>query len=218
MGTAMTLEQAVRGQIGKIYAQMSKIMAEVSPIAKGRKNTQQGYTFRGVDDVYQALQHIMAKHGVFSLPTVLSDRTELKSTKTGGELIYRILTIRYDFYAEDGSNVSATVIGEGMDSGDKASNKAMSVGDKYALLQAFKIPTDEPKDPENDGHDLTTIKAKDIYIEGRMDHKEHFKALAAFRGLSATPGLRACSLACVQAKLTIGQLDAAIKEWLEANP
>lgn len=133
-----------------IYAAMSNIMAEVGAVAKNRNNTQQHYTFRGVDDVYQALQLIMAKHGVISLPTVIAERTEERTTKTGSALIYRVLTIRYDFYARDGSTVPATVIGEGMDSGDKASNKAMSVADKYALLQAFKVPTAEAKDPEND--------------------------------------------------------------------
>lgn len=96
----------------------------------------------------------MAKHGVYSLPTVIADRSEGRTTKNGAELIYRILTIRYDFYASDGSSVAAVVIGEGMDSGDKASNKAMSVAEKYCLLQAFKIPTEEPKDPENESHEL----------------------------------------------------------------
>lgn len=135
---------------GKIYQQMAKIMADIAPIAKERSNQQQGYKFRGIDDVYAAVQQIMAHHGVFSLPTVLEDRTEERTTKNGSALIYRVLKIRYDFYAEDGSSVPATVIGEGMDSGDKASNKAMSVGEKYCLLQAYKIPTSEPKDPEHE--------------------------------------------------------------------
>lgn len=143
---------------GKIYKQMSKIMAEVSPIAKARKNVAQSYMFRGVDDVYLALQELMAKHGVFSLPEVMAERTEDRTTQKGAALIYRVLTIKYTFFAEDGSNVSAVVVGEGMDSGDKASNKAMSVADKYALLQAFKIPTDDPKDPENDSHDVAKKK------------------------------------------------------------
>lgn len=144
---------------GKIYKQMALIMADIAPIAKERRNQQQGYQFRGIDDVYQAVQQVMAKHGVFSLPTVLEDRTEDRTTKSGSALIYRILKIKYDFYAEDGSSVTAVVIGEGMDSGDKASNKAMSVAEKYCLLQAYKIPTEEPKDPENDSHE-TAAKPK----------------------------------------------------------
>ncbi len=37
-----------------------------------------------------------------------------------------------------------------MDSGDKASNKALSIAMKYALLQVFCIPTEDAKDPDAD--------------------------------------------------------------------
>lgn len=134
----------------KIYKAISAIMNEVDFIAKDRKNPQQGYAFRGIDDVYAALQKIMAKHGVFCVPNVIDDRTEERQTKNGSSLIYRILKIEYTFFCDDGSSFKAVVIGEGMDSGDKASNKAMSVAQKYALLQVFCIPTSEAKDPEND--------------------------------------------------------------------
>jgi hypothetical protein len=144
------------GEVTKplIFGQMIKIMADVEPIAKDRQNVQQNYKFRGIDDVYAALQGIMARHGVFTLPTVVEDRTEERTTKSGSALIYRILKIMYEFYATDASSVKCYVIGEGMDSGDKASNKAMSVAHKYALLQAFCIPTEDSKDPENDSQDL----------------------------------------------------------------
>ncbi len=139
---------------GKIYQQIPKIMADVGPIAKNRKSTASGgYSFRGIDDVYEALQLIMAKHGVFPVPEVLSERTEERTSKGGGLLIYRVLTIKYYLYADDGSYVAPIVIGEGMDSGDKAANKAMSVAEKYAMLQVFMIPTHEAKDPENDSPD-----------------------------------------------------------------
>jgi hypothetical protein len=139
---------------GKIYAAMSAVMLDVDPIAKDRKNAAQGYQFRGIDDVYQALQSILGKHGVFTTSEILSERTEERKTSKGSDLIYRVLHIRWRFYASDGSFVTTETIGEGMDSGDKASNKAMSVAHKYALLQAFCIPTDDPKDPENDSHEL----------------------------------------------------------------
>lgn len=149
--------------MAKIHEQMIKIMADVGPIAKDRKNTAQGYSFRGVDDVYEALQLVMAKHGVFPVPTVLSAETENRTTAKGTALIYRVLLIRYDFYADDGSSIAATVIGEGMDSGDKAANKAMSVAEKYALIQILLIPTKEAKDPENDSHELEPKPSSEPY-------------------------------------------------------
>lgn len=145
--------------VPKIYAAMCAIMADVEPIAKSRKNETQKYQFRGIDDVYEALQAILVKHKVFTLPTILEQTREEKINKSGGLNLYSILKIQYTFYSgEDGSSVTASVIGEGMDNGDKSSNKAMSVGHKYTLLQAFAIPTKEPKDPENDSHDLDGSK------------------------------------------------------------
>lgn len=133
-----------------IHEALAAIMEECGAITKGRKNKHQGYNFRGVDDVYYALNPLMTKHNVFTSPEILDDRHEERKSGKGGVLIYRVFKIKYTFYHKDGSSLSAVVIGEGMDSGDKASNKAMSVAHKYALLQMFCIPTEEPKDSEND--------------------------------------------------------------------
>lgn len=144
---------------GKIYAQMAKILKDTSAIAK-EKQAGGGltYAFRGIDDVYNELHDTLAKHAVFTVPTVLEERSEERKTKSGGVLIYRILKIAYRFFADDGSFVSAIVIGEGMDTGDKAANKAMAVGHKYLLLQAFCIPTADSKDVEEDHHEVTKEK------------------------------------------------------------
>lgn len=137
-----------------IYKQMIEIMKKTTSISKDRKNQNQGYNFRGIDDVYNELHSVMADCGVFMVTKVIADRHEERTTKSGGLAIYRVLTIEFSFIASDGSSVTSCVIGEGMDSGDKASNKAMSVAQKYALIQAFLIPTEEEKDPENYDHDL----------------------------------------------------------------
>lgn len=154
---------------GLIFQLIPKIMDEVGPIAKSRRNTQQGYSFRGIDETYLALQDVLARHGVFTAPEVIDDRTEDRTTAKGSALIYRVLKLRYRFYAHDGSFFDTVVIGEGMDSGDKASNKAMSVAHKYALLQVFAIPTEELKDPENDSHEVVPA----VY-EGQPQQKVAF--------------------------------------------
>jgi hypothetical protein len=147
---------------------MIGVLRDSEAIGKDRKNEKQGYKFRGIDDVYNDLHSIFGKHGIFTTSKILAERSETKATNSGGTSIYRILTIEYTFWCEDGSHIETTVIGEGMDSGDKASNKAMSVAHKYALLQAFSIPTEESKDPEHDDHDLISDeKAECIEIENR---------------------------------------------------
>lgn len=138
-----------------IYPAIIKVMSEIGAITKDKKNQQQGFMYRGVDDVMNALQPLLIKHGVFVVPETLEQSREERTTQNGGRLIYSILKIKYTFYADDGSSITAIVVGEGMDSGDKASNKAMAIAFKYVCFQVFCIPTEEMTDPDGESHNLT---------------------------------------------------------------
>lgn len=133
-----------------IYETICAVMTDIPAIGKTNKNVKQGFNFRSVDQVMNALQPIFTKHKLFVVPEVLEQHREERKTSTGGTLLFSICKIKYTFYAEDGSNISSIVIGEGMDSGDKASNKALAVAFKYALFQVFCIPTEEMKDPDKE--------------------------------------------------------------------
>ena len=133
-----------------IYEAIADIMKQGYAIGKNNKNQQQGFLYRGIDDVMNVFQPLMAERGIFVVPEVIDATREERQTANGRNLIYSVLTIRYTFYASDGSSVSAVVVGEGMDSGDKASNKALAVGMKYALFQVFCIPTEEMRKEDPD--------------------------------------------------------------------
>lgn len=135
--------------MSKIHSVIPLIMGEVGAIEKRRRNQQQNYSFRGIDDAYSAFQPIFAKYGVFVMPTVLTTTREERQTKNGGALIYTMITVKHSFYADDGSCLECVTIGEAMDSGDKSSNKAMSAAMKYALLEVFCVPTEADNDTEN---------------------------------------------------------------------
>jgi len=168
----------------KIFESMGKAMGMVQSIGKGERNDKQGYSFRGIDTVYNELHGILVKSGIFTMPEVLEDRHEERESKAGGCLIYRVLKIKYTFYStEDGSSVSSIVIGEGMDSGDKASNKAMSIGHKYALLQAFCIPTKEEKDPDYTTHEVVPRKMPPI-----SNRDQNFKFLEQMKSIKKIVG------------------------------
>ena len=138
-----------------IQEAMVAIMAEVDPIEKSKTAGDLKYKFRGVDDVYQGLQKLMAMHGVFTTSRVVSEPCYTEHTTSKGTATFRARIIfEFTFWHTTGTNVTSEVIGEGVDSGDKGVNKAMSVAHKYALLQAFMIPTDDPKDPEGESHEL----------------------------------------------------------------
>ena len=137
---------------GKIYKAIPAIMDEIGHIGKDKKNQQQGFMFRGVDQVMNTMKPLLAKHGVFPVPEVMETKREERQTKNGGTLIYTIHKINFHFTADDGSRVTATVVGEGMDSADKSSNKAMAVAFKYACFQVFCIPTEEIVNDDPDGY------------------------------------------------------------------
>lgn len=136
-------------QAGKIYGAICEIMKAVDAIAKGRRNAQQGYQFRGIDDVYNAMHGPLAEHGVFIVPQVLDREMREQPSKSGGVLFYTTLKVAHRFYAADGSYVEAITCGEAMDSGDKSTNKAMSAAMKYAILEVFAMPTEGDNDTEN---------------------------------------------------------------------
>lgn len=134
--------------VPKIYTAMANIAKSISPIEKTHDNVHQKYQFRSIDDLYNAIQPLLAENRVFCTPEVLSEKREERETRSGGVSIFTVLQMRYTFYAEDGSSIQASVIGEGADSGDKSANKAMTAAQKYAFLQIFNIPTKEQKDSE----------------------------------------------------------------------
>ncbi len=142
----------------EIYKKIIAIMNESISIGKEKYNSQQKFKYRGIDDVMNTFYPLLSKHGVFVVPEVLEQQREERESKSGGNLIYSILKIRYTFYAEDGSSITTVVIGEGMDSADKASNKAMAVAMKYAMFQVFCIPTEEMPDPDGETPPSSTPK------------------------------------------------------------
>ena len=136
-----------KNKVPAIYPAMSKIFADITSIGKNKTNAMQRYKFRGIDDIYNTLHSLFAESNVFILPEVISKQREERQTKAGGNLIYTSVEVKYTFVCGvDGSQLSIVAYGEGMDSSDKSTNKAMSAALKYALLQTFLIPTEDDAD------------------------------------------------------------------------
>ncbi len=172
-----------------VYKAINAVQAELSAvgITKDRRNTQgTGYNFRGIDDVYNAIAPLLAKHGLCILPRVLARECVERISKSGGALFYVSVEVEFDFVsAHDGSKHTIKTFGEAMDSGDKGTNKAMSAAYKYAAFQAFSIPTEADNDADAHTHAVSTI---DI-----TDH-----------------------LSAIEATTTIDELKVAYKEALDA--
>jgi hypothetical protein len=135
----------------KVYQAINAVQLALCAegISKGRKNNQQGYNFRGIDDIYNVVSPLLGKHGLCILPRVLTRECIERQTKSGGALFYVTCEVEFDFVcAEDGSKHVVKTYGEAMDSADKATNKAMSAAYKYAVMQSFAIPTEGDNDAD----------------------------------------------------------------------
>lgn len=186
---------------GKVFGQIAKIMAEVGHIGKDRKNSAQGYNFRGIDDCYNALHPILSKHGVFCVPEVQEQSREERQTKSGTTMIYTVLTVKFTFYADDGSSFSAITVGEASDSGDKSSNKAMSAAQKYAFMQVFAIPTQGDNDTENHSPEFAP-RSKPVPQAAEADRNEHASSTSQTKK-------EASHLGSVQTTKTVAKVSAA---------
>lgn len=133
-----------------------------SGISKDRHNTQgAGYKFRGIDDVYNAIAPLLAEHGLCILPRMLSRQCEERQSNAGKALFYVTVEAEFDFVsAADGTKHTVKTFGEAMDSGDKATNKAMSAAYKYAAFQSFAIPTEGDNDADNNTYEVAHRSAK----------------------------------------------------------
>ncbi|EKU4731051.1 ERF family protein [Citrobacter sp. Cf084] len=153
----------------KVYTAISAVAKDMATtgISKDRKNAQQGFNFRGIDQVYNALAPALVNHGLLILPRITERTVTERTTQKGGVLFYVVVKADFDFVStEDGSIHTVTTYGEAMDSGDKATNKAMSIAYKYAAFQAFCIPTEETAiDADAEVHHLKPADADQILAE-----------------------------------------------------
>ena len=138
---------------GKIYKAIVNTMKDIGVVGKGDSNTFDNYKYRGIDAVMNALNPAMIKNGIFVVPTVLETKREERQGKSQ-LMMYTVLTVKYTFYADDGSFVDVVVVGEAMDRSDKSTNKAMSAAFKYACFQTFCIPTEEMIDSESESPEM----------------------------------------------------------------
>ena len=129
-------------------------------VSKDGLNRQQGYSFRGIDQVLNALASEYAERGVVVVPSYANRQVSERETRNGGALFYVTVEGTFTIYAaKDGSSlVSGPFFGEAMDSADKATNKAMSAAYKYFAIQTFAIPTEGDNDADATTHEVATKK------------------------------------------------------------
>lgn len=135
-----------------IHERLASIVAEMPAIGKTQRNEQQKFMYRGHDDVMNALNPLLSKYGVFFTPRVLERLSDQRATKSGGVMYEVDLHVEYTFYGPKGDSLTASAWGEGTDSGDKSTNKAMTMALKNVLAQVFAVSTEEQSLLDTDQH------------------------------------------------------------------
>jgi hypothetical protein len=198
----------------KIYGAMISIMRDVEGLQKDR-TSQGGFQYRGIDDMYNYLHDIFAKHGVFSVPTVLGSRREERQSSQGKTLIYTLLDVKYTFYADDGSSIDAVVIGEAFDTGDKSASKCLAIAHKYALFQVTMLPTMLP-DPDAESYtvaDHAQVQSIPMCTPEQRRVLDDYKKLGALTGeMKDYLKQKGDSLTYKQASQLIDKIDTMIEE------
>jgi ERF superfamily len=135
-------------QSNQIYGLMSSVMQEIKAVPKDGMNRQQGFAYRSIEATIEAVHRALTKFQVIVLPEVIESEHEVVHVGAKQTAMRRVrIRVAYTYMAPDGSMVMTVSEGEGMDSGDKATSKALSMCFKYALFQTFAIPTGDP-DPD----------------------------------------------------------------------
>ncbi len=126
--------------MGLIHKKLSSISQGIQAVPKHSTNKEDNYKFRSIYDIYNHLQPLFKKEGVFLTPSILDSAETVVNTNKGRAFRVK-LKVEWTFHCEDGSSVTSVMMGEGIDSSDKASNKAMTASLKYLLIYMFLIPT-----------------------------------------------------------------------------
>ena len=146
----------------KVYQAINSIQFALSKIGitkEGRNTQGAGYSFRGIDQVYNTLSPLLAEHKLCILPRVVKSMQTERQSSSNKTLIYSYVTMEFDLVSsEDGSKHTICTVGEAFDSGDKSMNKAMSAAYKYAAFQAFAIPTEGDNDADAHTHEVAAKK------------------------------------------------------------
>lgn len=197
----------------QVYKAIASVMGDLAKtgIAKDQTNTFDKYKFRGIDAVYNALAPLLAKHGLVILPRVLERHSEERASNNGNALFYITVKAEFDMVSsEDGSKHTLCAYGEAMDRGDKATNKAMTAAYKYAMFEAFCIPTEGSEDADNESH---TVQAK------TPDETDNSQAAQQYRAARCAEYAEANSesIQAIHDGIASGDFVKAAEAWFELD-
>ena len=132
-----------------IHTAINKVMQEVGYVQK-EKAGGLPYSFAGEAALIKAIRPHMVDNGIIMYVAGIPKIDSEIFTTTKGTAMNRVSLIAKIRFQHTGSETGIDVYeaGEGMDAGDKATNKALTSAYKYALRQTFIIETGDDPDKQ----------------------------------------------------------------------
>ena len=174
-------------EVQKVFGCISAATQALAHAGIGKKQQCNGggnFKYRGIDDVYAALSPVLTKTGL----TILPIRIEKEADAQAGKMRLVKIKITYRVAAvEDGSYIDVEALGEGADTGDKASGKAMSYAYKSLIFQLFCVPVVGQPDPDSESKPPEgAFVDTDLLTRSRAAANKGINAYKAFwRGISS---------------------------------
>ena len=184
-----------------LYEKMACITDEIGVVAKNLKiDVSKSNSYKAVSerDVLDAVKPIEFKYRVYSYPVTREIiESNVLTTKTDyGERnsLYMRLETTYRFVNMDEPEefIDIKSYGDGIDTGDKATGKAMTYADKYALMKAYKISTgDDPDQEASKEYEKPKAKAtlKQINLIQDLYTDEEIEVMLKRKGVEALEDL-----------------------------
>lgn len=202
----------------EVFKAINSITSELAKtgIEKGRRNQQQGYAFRGIDDIYNTLASLLSVYGLCIMPEVLERIQVERNTIKGGVVFYTTVKVKYTLVSsKDGSRFEATTFGEAMDTADKSTNKAMSAAYKYLCLQVFCIPTEGDNDADATTPDAVVSLKNEIKSEKAKATRDLNKQVAEYN--KTDDGLKSRYTTMIAMVKSMPQIDQYNKDKVLVN-
>lgn len=139
-------------QVGHIFQALAAVKRRIaaSGIEKASRNTDQGYDYRGIDDVMDGFAQPLADNEVMVCPGFSKLERRDLTTANGKPYFFWSVTVDLVFLSlKDGSHIRVGPFhGEASDTQDKGTTKVQSVAYRVAMLLTFTCPLGPLADPE----------------------------------------------------------------------
>ncbi|MEU8264439.1 ERF family protein [Micromonospora sp. NPDC048999] len=133
-----------------VHVAWARVMRDVKSIAKSARaeikteKSSYRFNFRGIDMVLNGVGPALRRHGVMVIPV----KTEA-SYGSAGKMRDVQVRVTYEIRGPLGDVITAQSVGEGLDTGERGTTKALTTAYRNFLTTALTIPTEDPKvDPD----------------------------------------------------------------------